>query len=159
VSLETPKGVERVDVRSAAEMGEAIDRALEDADALVMAAAVADWRPREVSVDKAKKGAGDTMSLGLVKNPDLLAGIGARRSGANRPVLVGFAVETKDLVEYAKKKLAQKQVDLVVANLAAHGFGGDDDEVVIVGKTSERPMKGSKRAIADALLDEVLSRL
>lgn len=159
VSLETPKWVDRVDVRSAVEMGEAIDRALEDADALVMAAAVADWRPRDVSSDKAKKGAGDTMSLELVKNPDLLAGIGARRNGAKRPVLVGFAVETKNLVEYARTKLAQKKVDLVVANLAAHGFGGDDDEVVIVGKTSERAMKGSKRAIADAILDDVLSRL
>jgi phosphopantothenoylcysteine decarboxylase/phosphopantothenate--cysteine ligase len=159
VSLATPKGVERVDVRSAVEMGEAIDRALEDADALIMAAAVADWRPREVSIDKAKKGAGDTMSLELVKNPDLLAGVGARRNGRKKPVLVGFAVETKDLVEYARKKLAQKQVDIVVANLAAHGFGGDDDEVVIVGKDSERSMTGSKRAIADAILDDVLSRL
>ncbi|MGZ3477716.1 MAG: bifunctional phosphopantothenoylcysteine decarboxylase/phosphopantothenate--cysteine ligase CoaBC [Polyangiales bacterium] len=159
VTLTTPPGVERVDVRSALDMGAAIDRALEGADALVMAAAVADWRPKELSTEKAKKGAGDTMSLELVKNPDLLAGVGARRNGAKKPVLVGFAVETQDLVGYARKKLAQKKVDFVVANFAAHGFGGDDDEVVIVSDKTERSMKGSKRAIADAILDDVLSRL
>jgi len=158
VSLATPAGVQRVDVRSALEMGAAIDRALSDADALIMAAAVGDWRPHEVSTDKSKKGASSTLTLELVKNPDLLATVGARRRGA-RPVLVGFAVETSDLVSYAKKKRVEKKVDLVVGNLAAHGFGGDDDEVVIVGENSERPMRGSKRAIADGILDEVVSRL
>jgi len=163
VSLATPPGVERVDVRGALEMGAALDRVLGDdlgaADALVMAAAVSDWRPREVSAQKNKKGSGDTMTLELVKNPDLLAGIGARRGDRARPVLVGFAVETDDLVGYAKRKLAEKRVDYVVANLAAHGFGGDDDEVLIVGESTEQGICASKRAIADLILDHVVTRL
>jgi len=158
VSLATPSGVDRVDVRSALDMGNAIDKALADGDALIMAAAVSDFRPSEVSPEKSKKGASDKLTIELVKNPDLLAAVGARRSGKH-PVLVGFAVETTDLVGYAKKKRAEKKVDLVVGNLAAHGFGGDDDEVVIVSETRERPMRGSKRAIADAILDEVVARL
>ncbi len=158
VSLATPPGVARVDVRSAIDMGDAIDRAMADADALIMAAAVSDYRPRAVDPDKTKK-SGDTVTIELVKNPDLLARVGARRGESKHPVLVGFAVETRDLVGYARAKLAQKKVDLVVGNLAAHGFGGDDDEVVIVGATSERPLRGSKRAIADAILDDVVMRL
>jgi phosphopantothenoylcysteine decarboxylase / phosphopantothenate---cysteine ligase len=156
VSLSTPRGVTRVDVRSALEMGAALDQ--HTGDALIMAAAVSDYRPRDVSPDKTKK-SGDTITIELVKNPDLLATIGARRGANKHPVLVGFAVETRDLVGYAKKKRVEKKVDLVVGNLAAHGFGGDDDEVVIVGESAERPMKGSKRAIADAILDEVATRL
>ncbi|MBI2389714.1 MAG: bifunctional phosphopantothenoylcysteine decarboxylase/phosphopantothenate--cysteine ligase CoaBC [Deltaproteobacteria bacterium] len=163
VSLPTPAGVERVDVRGALEMGAALDRALgdqlADADALVMAAAVSDWRPRERSPHKTKKGAEGTLTLELVKNPDLLAGVGARRGERARPVLVGFAVETDDLLGYARRKRAEKKVDLVVGNLAAHGFGGDDDEVVIVGDGTERPLRASKRAIADAILDEIAARL
>lgn len=156
VALSTPAGVKRVDVRSALEMGAAIDTALTDGDALIMAAAVSDYRPRDVATDKTKKST-DALSIELVKNPDLLAAVGARRGAAKHPVLVGFAVETRDLVQYARKKRAEKQVDLVVGNLAAHGFGGDDDEVVIVSD-AERPMRGSKRAIADVILDEVRSR-
>lgn len=160
VHLATPASVDRVDVRSALEMQAAIDRALgaslDEADALIMAAAVADYRPREVAKAKTKK-TGDSITIELVKNPDLLAAVGARRKGA-KPVLVGFAVETQDLVGYARKKQAEKKVDFVVGNLAEHGFGGDDDEVVFVDQTSERPLRGTKRAIADALLDEVVRR-
>ncbi len=163
VILETPRGVDRIDVRSALDMQAALDRvlgeALDGADALIMAAAVADYRAREIAEAKTKKAAGETLTLDLVKNPDLLAGIGARRAGRTRPVLVGFAVETNDLVEYAKKKRAQKRVDIVVGNLAAHGFGGDDDEVVIVSEGAERALRASKRVIADAILDDVLGRL
>lgn len=156
VSLRTPSGVTRVDVRSALQMGAAIDQAMSDADALIMAAAVSDYRPRDVSAEKTKK-SGDRITIELVKNPDLLATVGARRNGKH-PVLVGFAVETGDLLNYARRKRAEKKVDLVVANLAAHGFGGDDDEVVIVGDT-DRALRGSKRMIADAILDEVVARL
>ena len=162
VQLPTPSGVDRVDVRSALDMEAALDRALGDdlgrADALVMAAAVADHRPAAVSTTKSKKRVGGRITLELVENPDLLAGIGARRTGPT-PVLVGFAVETDDLVGHARAKLASKKVDLVCANLAAHGFGGDDDRVVIVDATGERALEGSKRTIADALLDAVRARL
>lgn len=157
VALATPAGVCRIDVRSALDMGRAIDGAMVDADALIMAAAVSDYRPRDVAPDKTKKG-GDTITLELVKNPDLLAAVGARRGANKHPVLVGFAVETRNLVEYARKKRAEKNVDMIVANLAAHGFGGDDDQVILV-YDQERPMHGTKRAIADAILDDVASRL
>jgi hypothetical protein len=90
-----------------------------------MSAAVADYAPREPHTHKMKK-AGDTMSLELTLNPDLLAELGAARKGG-RPVLVGFAVETADdddvLVAYAQKKLRDKRVDLIVANRAADSFG------------------------------------
>ena len=159
VGLATPSGVDRVDVRGALEMGAAIDRALghdlAGADALVMAAAVGDYRPRARAAHKSKKGPGDTLTLELVKNPDLLAGVGARRGDRARPRLVGFAVETEDLVGYARRKLVEKRVDLVVANLAQHGFGGDDDEVVFVDEATETPLSASKRAIADAILDRL----
>lgn len=169
VALPTPRGVERIDVRSALELQRTLDAvlgpALEHADALIMAAAVADYRPATFQTDKAKKPragqAGDALTIDLVRNPDVLAEIGARRAheGLSRPVLVGFAVETRDLVDYARKKLHDKRVDLVVGNLAAHGFGGDDDEVVIVGEQTAEPLRASKRAIADAILDRVAHRL
>src|SRR5207237_8118066 len=133
--LPTHVSYKRVYLPSSIGTQSALERALgpslDRADALVMAAAVADHRPAHVSEKKTKKATGDRITLELVKNPDLLAEIGARRTG-KRPVLVGFAVETEDLVGYARKKLVEKKVDLVVANLAAHGFGGDDDRVVIV---------------------------
>lgn len=162
VALPTPRGVARVDVRSALEMQRALDEALgaglERADALIMAAAVADYRPAEFQAEKAKKPqggqAGDRLVVELVRNPDLLAALGARRSG-RRPALVGFAVETNDLEAYARRKLREKRVDLVVGNLAAHGFGGDDDEVLFVTEASAEPLRASKRAIADALLDRI----
>jgi len=156
--LDTPIGATRVDVRGALEMQRAIDDAMADADVLIMAAAVADYRPAAQSEQKTKK-SGDTMTLELVKNPDILAEIGRRRGAAKRPVLVGFAVETDDLAGYARKKRVEKKVDFVVANLAAHGFGGDSDEVILVDEKGERAMSGSKRGIADAILDEVVGRL
>jgi phosphopantothenoylcysteine decarboxylase/phosphopantothenate--cysteine ligase len=158
VQLGTPAGaVDRVDVRSALEMQRAVDDALRDADVLVMAAAVADYRPTARSSQKTKKGA-DSLTIELVKNPDILAEIGTKRSGAH-PVLVGFAVETDDLAGYARRKLVEKKVDLVVGNLAAHGFGGDADEVLLVDAQGERPLSGTKRSIAEAVLDDVAARL
>jgi phosphopantothenoylcysteine decarboxylase/phosphopantothenate--cysteine ligase len=163
VHLPTPAFVDRVDVRSAIEMGAAIDAAmgpsLDRADALIMAAAVSDWRAKEVSPAKSKKGATDTLTIEFVKNPDLLAGVGARRGERSAPILVGFAVETDDLLGYARRKRADKRVDLVVANLAAHGFGGDDDEVLFVDDGEPRRHRGPKREIGDRILDEILRRL
>jgi phosphopantothenoylcysteine decarboxylase/phosphopantothenate--cysteine ligase len=163
VSLPTPRGATRVDVRSALDMQRALDDALgpalDGADALVMAAAVADYRPAAYEAEKTKKPqggkAGDRLTIELVRNPDLLAELGARRAGA-RPTLVGFAVETQDLEGYARRKLREKKVDLVVGNLAAHGFGGDDDEVLFVTETDATPLRASKRKIADALLDRII---
>jgi phosphopantothenoylcysteine decarboxylase/phosphopantothenate--cysteine ligase len=162
VTLATPPGVRRIDVRSAAEMREALGRAMgadpTAADALVMAAAVADYAPHEVSPIKMKKSS-PRLTLELVKTPDLLAEIGAARRGAS-PVLVGFAVETggPDALEnYARRKLAEKRVDLVVANAADDAFGREDNRAVLVTASgSEALPVMSKTALADVILERVV---
>jgi phosphopantothenoylcysteine decarboxylase/phosphopantothenate--cysteine ligase len=164
VALSSPAGVRRVDVRSALEMKAALDEAmgadLASADALVMAAAVSDYRPVEPRPSKMKKSA-DALSLSLVRNPDLLADIGARRAsrGSSRPVLVGFAVETADeagLVAYAADKLRDKRVDMVVANHADEAFGKSTNRATFVFSDSTQPLDAmSKADLADQILDRV----
>jgi phosphopantothenoylcysteine decarboxylase/phosphopantothenate--cysteine ligase len=175
VSLDTPPGVRRVDVRSTLDMKEALEHAvgsdLSGADAVVMSAAVADYRPRETSATKTKK-KGKSEIIELVKNPDLLGDLGARRAALGggtkhrrKPLLVGFAVETgthEELVAYARAKLAQKQCDLVVANEARHAFGGDTNAATVVGAGAddvERIDPMSKRMLADRILHVVRERL
>ena len=160
VALATPWGARRVDVRSAREMQAALGVALDDAcDALVMTAAVSDYRPAETAKTKQKKAAGETTrALALVQNPDLLATIGRARKGS-RPVLVGFAVETASdarIVAYARKKLAEKRVDLVVANHASDAFGRDDNRATLVtARAAEALPAMTKKALADRVLDRV----
>jgi phosphopantothenoylcysteine decarboxylase/phosphopantothenate--cysteine ligase len=147
------ESITRVAVRSALEMQAEVAARSEDADVIVMAAAVADYRPDVVATHKIKKGQ-DRLVLELVKNPDILAGLGAWRGANKRPVLVGFAVETGDLVGYARSKLSRKGCDMVVANLAEHGFEGDDNTVTIVTReTAEEISRRPKREIADRILD------
>lgn len=162
VSLPTPHGVKRVDVRGAVTMRQALWQALgvdlSRADALVMAAAVADHRPAETSATKVKKSGDERVTLELVKNPDLLAEVGAARAGA-RPVLVGFALETEGgdaLVAYARRKLAEKRVDVVVANEAGDSFGREDNRAMLVTGADAQPLPTmSKTALADVVLDRV----
>ncbi|MDP9000859.1 MAG: bifunctional phosphopantothenoylcysteine decarboxylase/phosphopantothenate--cysteine ligase CoaBC [Myxococcota bacterium] len=163
--LASPQGMHRVDVRDAASMRTALWQALgsdlSGADALVMAAAVADYRPAENSRTKVKKGE-DRAVVELVKNPDLLGEIGALRAH-NRPVLVGFAVETEGgdaLIASARRKLAVKRVDLVVGNLASEAFGRDDNHATLVteGAVQSLPVL-SKVSLADVLLDRVRALL
>ncbi len=157
-ALPDPAGVNCVRVRSAQEMYEAVASRCDDVDAVVMAAAVADYRPAEVSAHKLKKSA-DTLSIHLVRNPDILATLGARRGSAHRPVLVGFAVETGDLVAYAREKLARKGCDLVVANRAEDGFEGDHNRVVLVSAEGETVLETqAKRAVAERIWDAVRPR-
>jgi phosphopantothenoylcysteine decarboxylase / phosphopantothenate---cysteine ligase len=149
-SISLPSGIEIVHVRSALEMQAAITSVLRRADAVIMTAAVADYRPVEARAQKIKK-QGDSMSIELVKNPDILAELGRRRSG-KRPVLVGFAMETQDVAVYGRKKLSDKKVDLIVANDARVAFGGDhtrDDALP--------PML--KRELAGRILDQVRALL
>jgi phosphopantothenoylcysteine decarboxylase/phosphopantothenate--cysteine ligase len=165
VTLPTPHGVRRIDVRGAVTMRQALWQAmgvdLSRADALVMAAAVADHRPAETSASKLKKD-GERVSLELVRNPDLLGEVGAARAG-KRPVLVGFAVETERgeaLTAYARRKLKEKRVDLVVANDAGDSFGREDNRAVLVGASGEQALPTmSKLSLADVLLDRVRSLL
>ena len=157
-ALPTPPGVERIDVRSARAMQAAIGQHVGDADAVIMAAAVADYRPAEEAPSKIAKTAGPR-TLELVRNPDILAELGAARSGAH-PVLVGFALETEDAAARARAKLQRKRCDLVVANLAADGFGGEENLVTLVDAAGDHPLpRRSKAAVADAILDRVVALL
>ncbi|MDI1428189.1 bifunctional phosphopantothenoylcysteine decarboxylase/phosphopantothenate--cysteine ligase CoaBC [Polyangium sorediatum] len=164
VALATPRGVTRVDVRSALAMKEALWEVmgadLGRADALIMSAAVADYRPAEQSTTKRKRSA-EPLEIKLVPNPDLLAEVGAARTGA-RPVLVGFAVETADdagIVGYARGKLQAKRVDMVVANHAQDSFGREDNRATIVTSHGAEAFGVlSKRDLADHILDRVAQR-
>lgn len=158
VSLPTPPGVDRVDVRSALAMRSALWQALapdlSQADALIMTAAVADYRPAQTHSTKLKRSA-EPMQLQLEPNPDLLAEIGHARH-ARTPVLVGFALETdadERVIQLARGKLAAKHVDMVVANHAAESLGRDDIRVMLVTPTDcESVPQASKERAADRIL-------
>ena len=165
VSLPTPAGVTRVDVRSALAMRGAIWQALKPdlsgADALIMTAAVADYRPAETHASKLKRGE-TGIGLELVPNEDLLAEIGAARKSM-RPVLVGFALETETderLIAAARGKLAKKRVDLVFANHPDTSIGRDFISGSLVGvRDAESIGPLSKRDAADRILDFVVAEL
>jgi phosphopantothenoylcysteine decarboxylase/phosphopantothenate--cysteine ligase len=157
VALATPGGVDRRDVGTAEEMRGALAQALPGADALVMAAAVADFKPAAPSATKIKKGT-EAPVFTLTKNPDLIAEIAAQRTGP-KPFLVAFALETGDdaqVLAYATKKLTQKGVDLVVANAAHESLGQAENRVALVDASGATPfMAAPKEAIADRILDRV----
>jgi phosphopantothenoylcysteine decarboxylase/phosphopantothenate--cysteine ligase len=158
-ALSTPPGTVRVDVRGALEMQRAIGEAAGGADAVVMAAAVSDYRPVSTAPAKIKRG-DRPLVVELVPNPDILAGLGAARGGTRRPVLVGFAVETDDLEANARRKLHDKRVDLVVANAAADGFGGPDNVALLVTEDETVTLgKLPKDVLADRILDRVATLL
>jgi phosphopantothenoylcysteine decarboxylase/phosphopantothenate--cysteine ligase len=165
VALATPHGVRRVDVRSANAMRAARWQALipdlSGADALVMAAAVADYRPAQTSAKKLSSGAA-SLTLELVPNPDLLREIGHARRG-RKPILVGFALETDaeaQAVQNARRKLADKQVDLVVANQASESLERDDIRALLVGARDCRIIdKTSKEEAAGRILEFVAQAL
>jgi phosphopantothenoylcysteine decarboxylase/phosphopantothenate--cysteine ligase len=168
-ALADPRGVTVVPVGSAEELRDAVLAAAAGADAVVMAAAVADFRPRDTSATKLKKGAGEPTEIALVRNPDVLAELAAaprRRSGQ---VVVGFAAETGDaegdVLAHGRAKLARKGCDLLVVNevgAAGHptGFEGSQNAAVVLGSDgSETPVPlGSKEALAEVVWDLVAAR-
>lgn len=162
--LPTPYGVTLIHVESAAEMYEAVLEYAEDADAVIMAAAVADYRPVQVADQKIKKTSKD-LTLELERTEDILGTLGKRRVETGMPhVLVGFAAETKDLLRNAKAKLEKKRVDFIVANDVSAigvGFGSDTNVVTILsadGSTISLPQQ-SKVAVAEAIIQRVATRL
>jgi phosphopantothenoylcysteine decarboxylase/phosphopantothenate--cysteine ligase len=164
VALDTPAGVTRVDVRSALDMQAALSRALgeglREADALVMCAAVSDYRVRSPSATKLKRSS-SALELTLVPNPDLLAEIGRARIGRT-PFLLGFAVETEHgerLEQAARQKLHRKHVDAIVANAAADALGTDDTRAVIVTADAAQPLSGAKSAVGDEIVEFLVDRL
>jgi len=162
VSLAPPLGVDTVSVSSAAEMADTVLAAAAGADAVVMAAAVADYRPASVAPEKIKKGASDPSSITLERTTDILAALGAARAGS-RPVLVGFAAETRAVEQNARDKLSRKGCDLVVANDVSQpdaGFGADTNRVLLVDAAGATPVDlASKLEVAHAILDRVAARL
>jgi phosphopantothenoylcysteine decarboxylase/phosphopantothenate--cysteine ligase len=154
VTLEEPVGVEVIKVTTAAEMKRAVSGAVRGADVLLMAAAVADYQPEKAAGAKIKKESRQNLTLKLVKTPDILSEV---RGSFLR---VGFAAESEDIIANAKRKLSEKNLDLVVANditAPDSGFDVDTNRVVIIdknGKTEELPLM-SKREVADRVLDKV----
>ena len=155
VHLATPKGVERVDVVSARDMLAATRRAFRDADALVMSAAVADWRPaRRLSGKWRKKDSGaDTASIELVKNPDVLATV-AKRKGPRK--VIGFALETGEGLKRARAKLVRKNADWVVLN-GPSALNADRTDVTVLPREGavlvlkDEPKERVARALVDLL--------
>jgi phosphopantothenoylcysteine decarboxylase/phosphopantothenate--cysteine ligase len=152
-ALNQVAGVEIVNVRSAKQMKDAVVKAAAKMDALIMAAAVADYMPKTTAMQKIKKGTGG-LTLELVKTPDILSEV------KGKFVKVGFAAETEDLLANAKKKLVSKELDIIVANdvtVKHSGFGADTNKVTILkkdGKPEDLPLM-SKREVADKILDNV----
>lgn len=153
--LAKPFGVERVDVSSARSMHDAVLSRYAACDVFIAVAAVADYRPAAPSERKIKKSA-DTLSIDMVRNPDILADVAAR---ADAPFCVGFAAESHDLDTYAQGKRVAKKLPLVVGNLVSDGLGGEDNAVVLYDADGRHPLaRAPKPVIARAILEHI-SRL
>jgi len=156
-ALPGPEGVEIWRVRSAQEMNDVCQRLFEQADIVIGAAAVADYRPLDYSEQKLKKN-DDDMIIRLARNPDILEGLGKRKQ---HQVLVGFAAETNDLIENARRKMQKKNLDLLVANdLTAEGAGFAVDTNIVTllfrdGTEKSLPCL-SKQEVAGIILDNIL---
>ena len=155
--LAKPIGISVTNIQSAEDMKKAIEDECLEADALIMAAAVADWKPLEKLDSKAKKDKSDHWSLELVKNPDIVAGI-----NSSKLIKVGFAAESENLVENSKTKIESKNLDFIVANditAADSGFSVDTNRVTIIhpdGTTEVLPLM-SKYDVGHSILDRVKS--
>lgn len=156
VELDAPKGAELVKIESSAQLCEAVLARASEMDAVIQAAAPADFTPETVAEKKIKK-TGDGMALKLVPTTDVAAELGRRKRPGQ--VLVAFAAETNDVEDNARGKLVRKNADLVVANDVTRpgaGFGADTNIVTLVTRDGLAPLpKQSKRAVADAILDRV----
>jgi len=157
VSLPEPAGVEVIHVRTTAEMKEAVAKAAAPADVLIMAAAVADYQPKEVAKAKIKKDS-PSLTLELARTPDILAEV------KGNFLKVGFAAESENIVANARQKLEKKQLDIIVANDITDkdsGFGVDTNKVTLIdrsGNVENLPLL-TKREVADRILDRVVELL
>ncbi|HJY77836.1 MAG TPA: bifunctional phosphopantothenoylcysteine decarboxylase/phosphopantothenate--cysteine ligase CoaBC [Burkholderiales bacterium] len=156
VSLPTPAGVARVDVRTAQEMFEAVKKDATRADVFISVAAVADYRVKNPSAQKIKKGNG-TPRLELEENPDILAWVAAL---PRPPFCVGFAAESEKLAENARAKLAKKKLPLIAANIAHHTMGSDENEITLYDASGEHPLgRGPKLELARKLVEHIAGKL
>lgn len=162
VALPTPRGVRRIDVKSALNMKLALEKEAQAAAIFISAAAVADWRPANAATQKIKKdGSGDVPSLSFVENPDILAGIAASpRAQARELFCVGFAAESHDLMAHAQAKRARKNVPLLVGNIGPATFGQDDNALLLVDAHSTQELPhANKLSLARQLVHEIAQRM
>jgi len=155
VSLATPALVERINVESAVEMHEAVMQAAPNHDVFIACAAVADYRAENVAEQKIKKtGDNDTLTITMVKNPDIVASVATMTE--NRPFTVGFAAETQNVEEYARRKLISKNLDMICANdvsVAGQGFNSDDNALTVYWQQGEQALPlASKMELARSLM-------
>ncbi|MBQ2890876.1 MAG: bifunctional phosphopantothenoylcysteine decarboxylase/phosphopantothenate--cysteine ligase CoaBC [Clostridia bacterium] len=156
VNLTVPSGAEVINITSAKEMYDAVMENAENADIIIKAAAVADYRPENIAENKIKKGG--ELSIPLSQNPDIVKSLGEKFGGEK--VLVGFCMETEDLIENASKKLKSKNLDFIVANSLNEegaGFKGDTNIVTIIDKSGNKtdiPLS-QKEDIANKILDRI----
>ena len=160
VNLERPAGVDFIQIESAADMAQAMKQAAETADIIVMAAAVADYRPKQYSTSKVKKSDGD-MCIELERTEDILLSLGKNKKPGQ--ILVGFAAETDDLLKNAQGKLERKNLDFIAANIVGvpgRGFAADTNAITLIarnGSQTEFALQ-SKKDLAGALIDHILKR-
>lgn len=153
VALATPPGVERVDVRTAQEMFEAVRKSVKSCDVFISVAAVADYRVKNRSQQKIKKGNGKDLSLELEENPDILAWVAAL---PRPPFCVGFAAESEKLSQHAAEKRLKKKLPLIAANLAQDALGREENSIVLLDDRGEHPLgRGPKIELARKLVDHV----
>ena len=159
VSLPTPAGVTRIDVTSALEMEKAVMAQITRQNIFIGSAAVADYRAVEIAAEKIKK-QGDEITLKMIKNPDIVAGVGAMRE--QRPYVGGFAAETRNVEEYAQQKRVRKNLDLICANdvsKSGQGFNSDTNALHLFWQEGEKVLPlADKTLLGQQLLDEIVSR-
>lgn len=153
VALDAPAGVERVNVRSAAQMFEAVKSSVRGSDVFISVAAVADWKLKKPFKNKIKKANGRAPSLELEENPDILAWV-ARQKDA--PFCVGFAAESERVAANAREKRARKGIPLIAANLAQKALGADDNAITLFDRKGAHPLgHGPKLELARKLVAHV----
>ncbi|MFW5985263.1 MAG: bifunctional phosphopantothenoylcysteine decarboxylase/phosphopantothenate--cysteine ligase CoaBC [Halanaerobiaceae bacterium] len=158
VELKAPLGVEKIAVSTACEMYEQIINRAPEHDIIIMTAAVSDFRPEKLLEDKIKKSGQKNRQLKLTANPDILSKLGEIKS--EEQILVGFAAESQDIIENARQKLVEKNLDYIIANDIAKsdtGFGSDDNEIYIINDNQKTHYsKRPKEELADIILQELI---
>lgn len=157
VSLATPAGVARIDVRTAQEMFEAVKKRAPSSDVFISVAAVADYKAKNPSTQKIKKANGRAVTLELEENPDILAYVAGMKNG---PFCVGFAAESEKLDQHAKEKRVTKNLPLLAANLVQDALGADTNSIVLYDDRGEHPLgTGAKLELARKLVEHVAGML
>ena len=153
VSLATPPGVTRVDVRTAQQMFDAVKRVAPKSDLFIAVAAVADYKPKQVSASKIKKANGKAVTLELEENPDILAYVAGMKDA---PFCVGFAAESEELEKNAMEKRAKKKVPVIAANLATQAIGADDNAIRLFDAHGAHDLgRGAKIELARKLVAHI----